>query len=94
MASSIVRYRVFGQMRASVQVVVCLEGRWWRRDFRLAWQLQNASFQPNKRDDDHSMLSADQINSFKDHGHLILPGFVAADTVRQWQDQLDRKSVV
>ncbi|SVE38135.1 uncharacterized protein METZ01_LOCUS490989, partial [marine metagenome] len=33
------------------------------------------------------MLDQDQINAFKDQGHLILPGFVEADMVRQWQEQ-------
>ena len=33
------------------------------------------------------MLSQDQINSFKTDGHLILPGFVATETIEQWQDQ-------
>ncbi len=36
------------------------------------------------------MLSSEQIKEFKDHGHLVVRGFVAADTVQQWQDQFWR----
>jgi len=33
------------------------------------------------------MLEAAQIQSFKDHGYLILPGFVGSDLVHAWREQ-------
>ena len=33
------------------------------------------------------MLNNAQIQSFKDEGHLLLPGFVDEDIVAQWQEQ-------
>lgn len=33
------------------------------------------------------MLEVDQIQSFKDHGYLILPGFVDSDQVHAWREQ-------
>ena len=33
------------------------------------------------------MLTSEQVQSFKQEGHLVLPGFVEGETVAQWQEQ-------
>ena len=33
------------------------------------------------------MLTSEEVQSFKQEGHLVLPGFVEGETVAQWQEQ-------